>query len=128
MTPTVQRGRRRLLALTALAVVLGAFGYLLYGGIGENLVYFLSPKELLAKGTAAYDVPVRLGGQVVPGSVQWNPERLELRFRVTDGSEQVNVRSTDGGRGRRTVPPGRRIRVPQPHGEAFERIPGAETG
>jgi cytochrome c-type biogenesis protein CcmE len=94
MSAAVHRGRRRLLALTALAAVLGAFGYLLYGGIGENLVYFLSPKELLAKGTAAYDVPVRLGGQVVPGSVQWNPDRLELRFRVTDGAEQVNVRST----------------------------------
>ena len=94
MTTALHRGRKRLLAVTALILVLGAFGYLLYGGIGENLVYFLSPKELLAKGTAAYDVPVRLGGQVVPGSVQWNPDRLELRFRVTDGAEQVNVRST----------------------------------
>src|SRR5688500_6179155 len=88
------RKPRGLLALGALTIVLGAFGFLVYGGIGDNLVYFLSPKELLAKGTAAYDVPVRLGGQVVPGSVQWNAERLELRFRVTDGAEQVNVRST----------------------------------
>ncbi len=86
-------GQRRSLAVAGLAAVLGAFGYLIYGGIGENLVYFLSPKELLAKGTAAYDVPVRLGGQVVPGSVQWNADRLELRFRVTDGAEQVSVRS-----------------------------------
>ena len=85
--------RRRAVGGAALAAVLGAFAYLLYGGIGDNLVYFLSPKELLAKGTAAYDVPVRLGGQVVPGSVQWNAERLELRFRVTDGAEQVSVRS-----------------------------------
>jgi cytochrome c-type biogenesis protein CcmE len=87
------RGARRMFAVGGLAAVLGAFGYLIYGGIGENLVYFLSPKELLAKGTAAYDMPVRLGGQVVPGSVQWNAERLELRFRVTDGAEQVSVRS-----------------------------------
>jgi cytochrome c-type biogenesis protein CcmE len=88
-----RRGPSRPVALAALAALLAAFGYLLYGGIGENLVYFLTPKELLAKGTAAYDVPVRLGGQVVPGSVQWNAERLDLRFRVTDGAEQVSVRS-----------------------------------
>jgi cytochrome c-type biogenesis protein CcmE len=88
------RGPRRALAIGGLVAVVGAFGYLIYGGIGENLVYFLSPRELLAKGTAAYDVPVRLGGQVVPGSVQWNADRLELRFRVTDGAEQVSVRST----------------------------------
>jgi cytochrome c-type biogenesis protein CcmE len=87
------RTHRRVLALAGLAAVLGAFVYLLYGGIGENLVYFLSPRELLAKGRAAYDVPVRLGGQVVPGSVQWNAERLELRFIVTDGTQQVPVRS-----------------------------------
>jgi cytochrome c-type biogenesis protein CcmE len=87
------RGTRRALATGGLVAVVGAFGYLIYGGIGDNLVYFLSPKELLAKGTAAYDVPVRLGGQVVPGSVQWNADRLELRFRVTDGAEQVSVRS-----------------------------------
>jgi cytochrome c-type biogenesis protein CcmE len=87
------RRRRRWLGLGALALIVGAFGFLVYGGIGENLVYFLSPKELLAKGMAAYDVPVRLGGQVVPGSVQWNADRLELRFRVTDGVEQVAVRS-----------------------------------
>jgi cytochrome c-type biogenesis protein CcmE len=82
------------LAAGALAVVLAAFAYLLYGGIGENLVYFLSPNELLAKGAAAYDVPVRLGGQVVPGSVQWDADRLELRFKVTDGAQQVRVRSS----------------------------------
>ncbi len=87
------RATRRTLGIVGLAAVTGAFAYLIYGGIGENLVYFLSPKELLAKGTAAYDVPVRLGGQVVPGSVQWDADRLELRFRVTDGAEQVSVRS-----------------------------------
>lgn len=83
----------RVFAVSAFTALLGAFGYLMYGGIGDNLVYFLSPKELLAKGSSAHDVPVRLGGQVVPGSVQWNPDRLELLFRVTDGAEQVSVRS-----------------------------------
>ena len=50
-------------------VVLGALGYLMYGGVEENLVYFLTPNELVAKGEKAIDRPVRLGGQVVPGSV-----------------------------------------------------------
>ncbi len=92
MTRTWRSGRGLALA-AGLVVVLGGFGYLLYGGIGENLVYFLTPRELLAKGERAYDAPVRLGGMVVPGSVQWNAERLELRFTVTDGTQQVRVRS-----------------------------------
>lgn len=86
--------RKRGALIVAVVVVLGAFGYLLYGGIGNNLVYFLTPAELLAKGASAVDAPVRLGGQVVPGSVSWDAQRLDLRFRLTDGMQTVAVHST----------------------------------
>ncbi len=85
---------RKPLAIAALIVLVGAFGYLAYGGVEENLVYFLTPSELVAKGEKAIDRPVRLGGQVVPGSVQWNADALDLRFRVTDGEQEVLVHST----------------------------------
>jgi cytochrome c-type biogenesis protein CcmE len=75
-------------------LILGGFGYLIWGGLGSNLVYFLTPSELLARGNAAYDTPVRLGGQVVPGSIDWNANELDLRFRITDGSDTLMVMST----------------------------------
>jgi cytochrome c-type biogenesis protein CcmE len=75
------------------AVVVAAFGYLVYGGIGENLVYFLTPTELLARGEQAYDSPVRLGGDVKPGSVHWDADALDLRFELTDGAGAVRVHS-----------------------------------
>lgn len=84
---------KRLGLVAGLVVILGGFGYLLYGGIGQNLVYFVSPEELHAKGDAAWDTPLRLGGQVVPGSVQWNAEELDLRFLLRDGDYEVTVRS-----------------------------------
>ncbi len=86
-------GRKRATIFVAVAILLGAFGYLLYGGLDKNVVFFLTPQELLAKGTSAYDVPVRLGGQVTPGSVKWDAERLDLRFRVKDGAREVLVHS-----------------------------------
>lgn len=88
-------GRRRAALLTAGAIVLGAFGYLLFGGLESNVVYFLTPQELLARGDKAYGVPVRLGGQVAPGSVQWDAQALDLRFRVIDatGGQAVLVHS-----------------------------------
>jgi cytochrome c-type biogenesis protein CcmE len=76
-----------------MVVVLGGFGYLLYGNIGDNIVYFLTPSELLAKGAEAYDSPVRLGGQVRAGSVQWDAEALDLRFVIKDGEGEVAVHS-----------------------------------
>jgi len=88
------RSSRRPLAIGALVVLVGAFGYLMYGGVEENLVYFLTPGELVAKGDKAIDRPVRLGGQVVPGSVQWDADALDLRFRVTDGTREVVVHSS----------------------------------
>lgn len=85
--------RKRLLAIGAGVAVLGAFAYLLFGGLGENIVFFLTPQELLAKEDKGYDVPIRLGGQVLPGSVQWNADSLTLRFSLTDGGGNVLVHS-----------------------------------
>src|SRR5215472_11845408 len=78
-------------ALVGAAVVLVAFGYLIWGGIGSNLVYFLTPKELLDKGPKAVGVSVRLGGLVQAGTVQWNADTRELRFRIADADDSTSV-------------------------------------
>jgi len=85
--------KNRTILIAGLLLIAGGFGYLLYGGIGENLVYFLEPSELLSKGETAYGEPVRLGGQVVAGTVKWDAEAIDLRFTLTDGKEQVEVHS-----------------------------------
>lgn len=76
------------------AVILGVFAWLLFGGLEKNMVFFLTPRELLAKGTEGVGVPVRLGGQVKPGSVKWDAQARDLRFTVTDGGGEIPVRST----------------------------------
>jgi cytochrome c-type biogenesis protein CcmE len=75
----------------ALVIVLSGFGYLMYGGIGENLVYFHTPGELLARGPDVYERPIRLGGQVVPGTVRWNADELDLRFTLIDEDVTIDV-------------------------------------
>lgn len=83
--------RKKVIWIVALLTIAGAIGYLALGGIGENLVYYWSPTELMAAGDKAYGATVRLGGQVTPGSVQWNAKQKDLRFSVTDGKTQVKV-------------------------------------
>ena len=75
-------------------VLVAVFAWLLFGGLEKNVVFFLTPQELLAKGTDGIGVPVRLGGQVKPGSVKWNAQTLDLRFTVTDGAREMPVHST----------------------------------
>lgn len=79
--------------ILTLLIVLGGFGYLVYGGIDDNLVYFLTPTELMAKGESAADKPVRLGGMVVPGSVRWDADKIDLRFTLADNEGTIEVHS-----------------------------------
>lgn len=84
---------RRWKYLAGGAAIVAALVYLVAGGIGENLVYFVTPDELLAEGEAAYGSPVRLAGRVVPGSVEWDARAVRLRFRLAEADTEVPVES-----------------------------------
>ena len=75
-------------------VIVAVFAWLLFGGLEKNVVFFLTPQELLAKGNEGVGVPVRLGGQVKPASLKWDAKALDLRFTVTDGAREMRVHST----------------------------------
>jgi cytochrome c-type biogenesis protein CcmE len=85
--PTPRRSRAPVIALASVLVI--AFGWLIWGGLDKNVVFFLEPHELLEKGAQGVNVPVRLGGLVRAGSVKWNAETLDLRFEVIDTTAKV---------------------------------------
>lgn len=72
-------------------MIIGALAWLLAGGIGSNLVYYVTPTELLARGPEVKGATLRLGGTVEEGSVEWNAESLALRFRLRDPGAVVSV-------------------------------------
>ena len=74
------------------AVVLVVIGYLAFSSIGNALVYYLTPTELLARGDAAVGQSVRLGGLVAEGSI--SGPATDLTFVVTDGDTDIEVHST----------------------------------
>lgn len=77
-----------------MAVIAGALAFLAFQGLSNNLVYYITPSELLAKGQAAYGQQLRLGGQVKRGSQVWNKRRHLLRFVLQDPKSYVVVVST----------------------------------
>jgi cytochrome c-type biogenesis protein CcmE len=85
---------KRAWILGGVAIIVAVFAWLLFGGLEKNVVFFLTPQELLAKGNEGVGVPVRLGGLVKPGSVKWDAQALDLRFTVTDGAREMQVHST----------------------------------
>jgi len=85
------RRTRRLKLLIGAAVIAGCVGYLLYGGIQETIVFFVTPSELHAKGTSAYGKSLRLGGLVKEGSWTKEPGTLFHSFELIDDSSAVKV-------------------------------------
>jgi cytochrome c-type biogenesis protein CcmE len=89
MTPR----RKRLLAVVAIVLGVGAAATLATLAFEENLLYFYSPTQILA-GEAPKGKTFRIGGLVTTGSVQRAGGSLEVRFIVTDNRESVPVRYT----------------------------------
>jgi len=84
----------------ASVLVLAALGLsvVVIQGLQDNLVYYLTPSELLAKGEQGVGASVRLGGMVQAGSVDWEPGENRLRFVMFDHEGSMPVES-------RAVPP-----------------------
>ncbi len=71
-------------------VIVAALGYLVYAGVSQSSVYFVTPGELQA--TPVAGKAYRLGGMVQPGTLKWQPKSLDLTFVLSDGQASVPVR------------------------------------
>jgi cytochrome c-type biogenesis protein CcmE len=80
--------------LLGAAAIVASVGFLIAEGVKETGVYFLTPTELAAK-TAAdptfYDVGLKMGAKVVPGSVRRAPDNRQIDFKVSDGTKTYPV-------------------------------------
>ena len=86
-----ETSKRRLFAVVAIGVAASAVAAMSMSTMGEDLVYYWSPSELMEKKDSARDATVRIMGQVEKGSVDWQPESQLLKFRVSDGDTTVAV-------------------------------------
>lgn len=76
-----------ILAALATAVVIGV---LAAQTLQTAAVYYLTPTEAAKRGIAAGQ-SARLGGQVLPGTLQYDAATRDLRFTIGDGISTVKV-------------------------------------
>jgi cytochrome c-type biogenesis protein CcmE len=84
----MRRNRRLLIGGV---IILAALSYMIYGGMKEAIVYFVTPSELKANEHARSDKFLRMGGMVVKGSLQKDLKNLTYRFDLTDGKSTFPV-------------------------------------
>lgn len=83
----------RLIVIPVAGAILVLVGFLVFGNLNQNLVYYLTPTEAAAqRSTAQAADRFRLGGLVAEGSVVLADE--ETRFTLADDGAAVPVRLT----------------------------------
>jgi len=89
--------------LVGALVIAVALAYMIYAGVTQSAVYFVTPSELGAMyfvtpselgATPVAGKAYRLGGMVERGSLRWEPHTLSLTFALSDGRAAVPVRHT----------------------------------
>ena len=85
----VKKGKRKLILITVLAM--SVIGYLVYAGVRDTMVYYLTVSELVQQGLQSSNGGVRVGGKVVEGSIIWDPKGLRLRFIMRDDRATLPV-------------------------------------
>ena len=84
-----KKRKNKIILITSLAVIV--FGYLVYTGVRDTMLYYLTVSELKEKWPQASDGGVRVGGMVNEGSVKWDPKTLKLSFVMGDKTNTLPV-------------------------------------
>ncbi len=80
--------------LIGAGIIVAGVVLLIAQGVKETGVYFLTPSELAAKTTADptfFDVGLKLGAKVVPGSIRRDDANRRIDFQVSDGVQSYPV-------------------------------------
>lgn len=80
--------------LLGASLIVASVGFLIAQGVKETGVYFLEPAELAEKtrsDPSFYDVGLKMGGKVVPGSIRRDSSNRQIDFQVSDGVQTYPV-------------------------------------
>jgi len=78
------------LAIASL-VILGAVAYLVMSSFSASTVYYYTVDEFYTAGDEVVGQRVRVAGEVVGSTVEWDPEKPLLTFDMEAGGQRLHV-------------------------------------
>ncbi len=70
-------------------ILLPVLAHLVYAGANSTLTnYYVTVDQYAARSATT---PIRIGGQIVPGSIRWDNATRTMRFRLAGDTAQVDV-------------------------------------
>ena len=82
--------KKRIFIVCAIIAGMAISAALILTAFEKNLLYFYSPTQV-ASGEVPTERSFRIGGLVLDGSVERNPDSLEVSFILTDTVNQIKV-------------------------------------
>lgn len=89
-----RRSRPKTRFLIAGLVIVAAIGYMIYAAIESGSEYYVTTTELAAMGGKAIGQEMKIGGQVLDGTVQQDHGANSVSFTLTDGTKNLPVTYT----------------------------------
>jgi cytochrome c-type biogenesis protein CcmE len=83
---------KRIHVLIAVALITASLAWVATRGLAGDLVYYKTPTEIVQDGAGSAGDRVRVGGYVVPGSVETGGS--QTTFVVSDGTTRMTVLTT----------------------------------
>lgn len=82
--------KRKLLVILLIGTILALVSALVLYALRQNISLFYTPTQI-ATGKAPANHSIRVGGMVVPGSINRKGDDLSVRFKITDYQHTVEV-------------------------------------
>ena len=73
------------------AILALAVGFLIYNAMDGSAAFYMTVTELDERGTSLQGEQVRVGGNVVDGTIERGEIGEEIRFNVTDGESEITM-------------------------------------
>jgi len=71
--------------------IIAGLGFLIFRGISDTGVYYMTVGELIKKADSLKDESVRISGDVVAGTINYNQRDLILSFAISDTENPAKV-------------------------------------
>ena len=85
-------GIRRKQVVIAALIVASALGYLIVTGMRDTMVFYYTVSEVTSQREVLSDVPLRVAGKVVAGTIEVSDtNHLDRRFVIQEGGFQIPV-------------------------------------
>ncbi len=72
-------------------VIIAALLYLIFASFKDNTLYYMTVRELYSQDVLPVNKGLRINGTVVPSSINWNAQKIELAFILSEGKDSLAV-------------------------------------